>query len=1012
LTIKSDFRLLDGKPKRVFGYDLKSATHRVEGDWRRTKPLSELDELRLQAVGGLLHALPGWPLADGIDRSKYTPDSHQLLVSDMLATNWFHDIEGLENFGRTRVLVADEGGTGKTLGVSLAVRWTTIQQDAKGPVLILVPPLLKEHWLDHLQAVFSDDPDRVQMLNSARFFDPIQHHNQIVIMSKFSWIYHWSGRENEITPLCVVIDEAHQGRTGMTLEENEEGGDEEGLGNIVDEEEIFTPTVQAKVLQQTCAKARFAIGVTATPINIHTKEIEYILAMLGSESQWKQDTNSINGEMNHEWQKSLAAVTTWARNANDATTSCPAELLMPLLTMLRDEQYPKQWNEFSQAEIDSLIHWFDSICDGSTTLTPSHALRRVRDLHPYGRHLSMVLRVDLIPRHVDEQQQFRIRKERTERLSIGEDILYFLSEIRRNDKVVGLLKTLNQSTRIVCSHRKNPKNTDESGEPRYCGTKEKPVTWDFTNQQSLGFWAHVQTMADPRIERLVDQIRVDLAHQDEGLPGRVTQRGCVIFTDWRGTIDSLKWEINLRHSVVDGVQLDLFELTGSTDVNNAKRRLEECERLSGKENHYPILICTAAGEVGLDMEWASTLVHWDLNPNPQRMEQRTWRLDRRISSDSTRRHYSVIHMICDDIPHHETLEETINTRYEQAAESLGLSERSYIPEGADEIEIHPGGSAHSPHLMDDELNHLDVMFHGGEDQNHWPGPRLKEAERLRCAAISEYCVSEQFLRSSETILQNGHVSETEPWPSRLALGEPRVRNVRDLEMVSPAFSRKVSPKIPNHEHALTYACSWEQLLPDTHLLPNLSQVPKVLFSRVLGECGNGGGLVHVFIDLPIDKCVLAINKEISSLNNGGGSNFHDRGMRILSPEGNLLFTSEREGIERQAWAIVFQTMKLLLSQEEINIAEPYTNELEDQIGRQEVTQRIDDLLRRNQEKTRERLAVQNKIEECGDEHEGHNRRLARIEGLSEDIAQRQEQIEILTGFSHILTPIAIVERLK
>ena len=87
----------------------------------------------MQAVGGLLHALPGWPLADGIDRSKYTPDSHQLLVSDMLATNWFQDVEGLDGFARTRVLVADEGGTGKTLGVSLAVRWATIQPDAKGP---------------------------------------------------------------------------------------------------------------------------------------------------------------------------------------------------------------------------------------------------------------------------------------------------------------------------------------------------------------------------------------------------------------------------------------------------------------------------------------------------------------------------------------------------------------------------------------------------------------------------------------------------------------------------------------------------------------------------------------------------------------------------------------------------------------------------------------------------------------------------------------------------------------
>jgi len=1007
LTIKSDFRLLGTKPKRVFGYDITSSTHRIEGEWRRTKPLTDSDELNLQAIGGLLHALPGWPLADGIDRSKYTPDSHQLLVSDMLATNWFQDIEGLEDLSRTRVLIADEGGTGKTLGVSLAVRWTTIQQDAKGPVLVLVPPLLKEHWLDHLQAVFSDDPDRVQMLNSARFFDPIQHNNQIVIMSKFSWIHHWSGRESEITPLCVVIDEAHQGRTGMTLtEQEEEGGEEEGQGIIVGEEETFSSKTHAKILQQTCAKARFAIGVTATPINIYTKEIEYILAMLGSESQWMKDTNNSNAEMNLQWQKSLAAITNWARNANDITASCPIELLIPLSSMLQDKQYPKQWNEFGPDKIDSLIQWFDSICDGSTTLNPSHALRRVRDLHPYGRHLSMVLRMDLIPRKENEQQQFRIRKERSERLSIGKDILHFLSEVRRDDKAVGLLSTLNSSTRIVCSHRMNPNTTFEEV-PRYTGT------WDFTNQPYEDFWKQVRAMEDPRVDRLVDQIRDDLEHQDEGLPGRVTQRGCVIFTDWRGTIDSLKLEIKNRHPTVNDVTLSLFELTGSTDVNNAKRRLEECERLSGKDTDYPILICTAAGEVGLDMEWASTLVHWDLNPNPQRMEQRTWRLDRRISNVSTRSHYTVIHMVCDDIPHHETLEERINDRFNKAVESLGLQERSYIPVGRKEIEIHPGGSLHSPHLMNDEIHHLDVMFHGGEEQNHWPGPRLKEAERLRCAAVAKYCVAEESLQNCDSILQHGYLKENEPWPLQLTLGDARIRNIRDLEVISPPLSRKISPQIPNKENASTYACSWEQLMPGMQLLPNLAKVPPKLFSNVLNECGQGVNIVAVSIELPFEKCILVINKEIANLSVGEGSQFHDRGLRIISFDGDQLFTAEDEDVEKQAWSVVFKSMKCLLTQvENIRLVESsIPKPLEDLIGRQQIAKRIGDLRNRNEGKTREIIAIRNKIEECGNDHDGHNRRIARIDGLEVDIAQREKEIEILSGFSHTLTPIAIVERL-
>ena len=50
-------------------------------------------------------------------------------------------------------------------------------------------------------------------------------------------------------------------------------------------------------------------------------------------------------------------------------------------------------------------------------------------------------------------------------------------------------------------------------------------------------------------------------------------------------------------------------------------------------NRYPVIVCTSAGEVGLNMAWATTLVHWDLHPNPQKLEQRTWRLDRRLRAD-------------------------------------------------------------------------------------------------------------------------------------------------------------------------------------------------------------------------------------------------------------------------------------------------------------------------------------------------------------------------------------------
>ena len=54
------------------------------------------------------------------------------------------------------------------------------------------------------------------MLTSARFFDSSLHREDILIISKFPWIHHMHGGRLEYPDsLCVVIDEAHQGRGGM-----------------------------------------------------------------------------------------------------------------------------------------------------------------------------------------------------------------------------------------------------------------------------------------------------------------------------------------------------------------------------------------------------------------------------------------------------------------------------------------------------------------------------------------------------------------------------------------------------------------------------------------------------------------------------------------------------------------------------------------------------------------------------------------------------------------------------
>ena len=399
------FRSVDGVIGRSFGVD-GTGMHRIGGKWVDSQDLAEQQEAWIHSIGAVAHALPRWPLADGIDRSAFTPDPHQLAVVDKLATSWMQFVEGIHQHQRTRVVVADEGGIGKTLSVSIAVRWITLRQEATGPVLVLVPPLLTEHWGRHLRAVFSDDPDRIKVLTSARFFDSSLHREDILVISKFSWIHHMHGGRLEYPDsLCVVIDEAHQGRGGMGYSNIESAHFyEDELGEFQDHAEGSSPNQHAEVLQKTCSRASYAIAVTATPINTDMEELNYILNNIQAESATLQ--SGANPATPEDWYEVLGRVKQWSREAEGNEGRCPEGLVRELIRCIDERKTPPQWEMLSDEDRAAIADWLGCQLGKGSILSPSFSETLVREFHPYGRHLSMVLRSDL-PHDVLASNRFR-----------------------------------------------------------------------------------------------------------------------------------------------------------------------------------------------------------------------------------------------------------------------------------------------------------------------------------------------------------------------------------------------------------------------------------------------------------------------------------------------------------------------------------------------------------------------------------------------------------------------------
>ena len=951
------FRDFKGKTVRVFG-ESASNIHRVSGKWVKTSPLSFEQESWLNSVNKISRSLPGWPIVDGIDLSKYNPDRNQLLPMDKLSTPWCGFIELSKEYERTRILVADEGGIGKTLSVSIALRWVSLQSVSEGPILVLVPPLLVEHWTEHLKAVFSDDPEKVIELKSAKYFDPRINKNDIIVTSKYSWIHHFQDKEIDFTPSCVVIDEAHQGRTGMGFNDlSKNDFYEEEIGLMQNKDERDGNENHAEVIQRLCSSSKYAIAVTATPINTKTEELDYILSNICSEQSEVITSKQVDTDLT-EWSNALFEIKNWAKDAQLSDESCPNNLVLELIDCIDKKMYPEQWNQFEEIDIARIKSWLENMIIQSE-INPALALTLVNEFHPYGRHLSMTLRNDLLKGQLEQEHKFRSRIEQRIELSFGQDEIDFFNSLEHNGKNVGTESNLGGPTRIITSHKCNMIVRTDDGELRYGGnwTDGSVTNTEYLNE------LRKNKPTDVRVNLLADMIRKDVEmslhnHQIK------YQRGLVIFTEFVGTGYWIAED--LKHLNKSGglgkIKLSIHQLTGGTQFNDARTILNKCRTKSFRKEYFPILICTPAGEVGIDMEWASTLCHWDLNSNPQRMEQRTWRLDRRIKNKRTMPSYRIIYPILLDSAHYPNLESTINQRFSRANKNLCIGDRFYIPTQVEEREIKPAGSNYTPQFMNPEISKV-ADFLESKQSNNWPGPRLSGSERIRAHLLFDLI---NFEHADNDFLSSGRALNYDPVGGRITIGDIVHKSCRDLEEISQPVSRALSPTVPYAQGSHSISTMWDFNKRDI-IIPSLSRVmPKLFFEVNDSEQNNNALTVSIQSNTHSGRYCLCLNKDLLTLAEKYGLSLNNKGLRLYCRESEKFLELEDDKYD---WGFAQSAITKVVTGEFEFQTQDIIEMPEDKIGRKFIDSMIAKFSLRNENKKSKILALNGKAKDVEDELE-------------------------------------------
>jgi hypothetical protein len=609
----------------------------------------------IHLLGALLRALPKESMLEGINtrgRNAKKPDPHQLLCTDYLTRPWLELVFKQPVKTRSRLVIADEGGVGKTINVCMFIKHLLVNgyngPDSderritwRNPIIIITPAtrLVQMQWKNDLEAILAPT-DASSIVLGITHLKHGQPGNRIHIVSKhsigkmlnefennsermlnFLSKGHGGTKTEPLEPALVVVDELHEGRTSAADSKHTQ------LWN----------SVKSLNLHST-----FAIGLTATPVNLEGDELVRMMDVLGKEASayaghLKGAFSAMSAEKMEEWIEITETLSEMNISIQNGKTP-EMEAMSKLGTLVNHQAYPASDQE-KQTIVEALENGnFDE------DFWQHHGPKFLRELHPLGRHMSLLRRADL----GEEYCKTRYRTRTTDNLEL---------------KWPNHLQKWFEDRKLWRSEGRG-KLPDYSHSWPWNDEFKEIINEEYTTPPVQ----HIRD--DPRLSRLKTLLKEDSENTEHKM------RGAVIFCQYKPTVNGIH-----EHLSNYSDQYQLLKATGD-DENEATKQLNKAKLQAKKiRGKYPVVICTQIGDVGIDMEWATLCIHWDMGANPQSCEQRSWRLDRRWSNHSmVSKKFRIVRMGTNH-PHNVSQRDKLDERTDLACQILGLPDDAVVRYG-------------------------------------------------------------------------------------------------------------------------------------------------------------------------------------------------------------------------------------------------------------------------------------------------------------------------------------------
>ena len=491
----------------------------------------------------------------------------------------FKPIMKMLQTGKSRILVADEVGLGKTIEAGLI--WTELEARSEAnTVLIVCPASLVWKWRHEMEDRFGFE---TRELDAAAMKEFLEKHSRGTLPSRFAYVVsmerirNWSGLEalamNPIAIELLIIDEAHSMRNTSTRS-----------------------YAAGALLAQLASSVIF---LSATPINLHQRDIFSLTGLLAPEDELDPATAALQLEPNQY----LNAIAARLGKPNPSSAEM-RELLQKALDTEFGQLLATRSEVMALREILS-----EENLDASAIVS---ARRYIADLNALSTVITRTRKAE-VQEEKPIREATRIDVEWTdEELAFYSEFLQWCSD-RATSMDSPLMFSMQMPLRLASASLAVTRELVLSGAGRQIeisddesGSDNKSAsTYDHVTATLIEAAKNLPAGQDSKFDKLLPVLQ---QMKKEG-------RRALLFTFSKPTLAYLQKRLagEFRVSVLNG---DVPKLTRNEIMSDFR---------AGK---YDFVLANRVASEGLDFEFCQAVINYDLPWNPMEVEQRIGRIDR------------------------------------------------------------------------------------------------------------------------------------------------------------------------------------------------------------------------------------------------------------------------------------------------------------------------------------------------------------------------------------------------